>query len=702
MKRIVFSLSLLLMTLLVSPLLASTNVGATISGDTQWDASGSPYIIQARVLVPPGVTLKVGPGVQIVFQGPATLQIGGDLRIEGSAAAPAVINMTDGGLQSALFIDGGEAHLTNMKVIGGVFLAQDATIRMDASEVTKGSGLYLKGSTVAHLKNNKFYGNATGVVLDGPIEADMQFNTLVQNTYGLYLKDYVKLVFVNNSVHDNESEVVNNAAKAKLGGNYWGSMSPKTVKDKIKGEASISPMKDLKDVLRAYLRSELPIITQGMSDQAEAEDLRADKAAREALKAFRYKQSQADVLAMEAKMKTQTPNATPTSTAPPTPVDTATPIPSPTMAPMMDINLPTAVPTSVPAVVPIVAPVMSAPVPAAPAAPEASTAPAASSVPAAPAAPAAPAIPEPPPITDGLPAPPMVSPNAPAPPALGDLAGSVPPPTNINSVPTSGSPIPSLPTSVPPSMSSTAPATPTPGLGGGSVSSDDLASIVATAQAASTSTNSTVAPPMPPDMTTLGSADASAQSAVNTSTPTVMATSTYTSVPNVDTSNFTATPTMTFTMVITDTPTYTSTPIALIATPTPTAPNVSFVPTVAAPASAAPASAAPAVPAGNLVPPPPDFGDSPMQGVQPPMVNTSDASMVPASAAPSAPVAPSAAPAVSAPAVSAPVPAIPSASASSAPAAAAPSVPKPPSDLDVDGMQAPPMDSGLDYANPKK
>ncbi len=149
-------LSLSLITLLVLSLTAqthaATNVGATLSSDTQWDQSGSPYIIQARVLVPPGVTLKIGPGVQVVFQGPATLQISGDLKVEGSAAAPAVFNMTDGGLQSALFIDGGEAFMANSKVVGGVFLAQDATIRMDGSEVTKGSGLYLKGTTVAHLK----------------------------------------------------------------------------------------------------------------------------------------------------------------------------------------------------------------------------------------------------------------------------------------------------------------------------------------------------------------------------------------------------------------------------------------------------------------------------------------------------------------------------------------------------------------------
>jgi hypothetical protein len=284
MKRISF-IFLLFITLLVPSLIfASTNVGVSLNENTQWDQSGSPYIVQSRVLVPPGVTLQIGPGVQIVFQGPATLQISGELIVEGSAAAPAVFNMTDGGLQSALFIDGGEAQMSNAKVLSGVFLIQDATIRMDGCEVTKGSGLYLKGNSVAHLKNNKFYGNATGVVLDGGVSADMQFNTLVQNTYGLYLKSFSKLTFLNNSVHDNDSEVVNNGSRAKLGGNYWGTMNPQTVKDKIRGTVALSPMKDIKDILRAYLRSELPVITKAMSDQAEKEDLREEKAAKEAIK----------------------------------------------------------------------------------------------------------------------------------------------------------------------------------------------------------------------------------------------------------------------------------------------------------------------------------------------------------------------------------------------------------------------------------
>ncbi len=692
MKRISSIFALLILLGASSQLSASTNVGATLSTDTQWDQSGSPYIIQSRVLVPPGVTLKIGPGVQVVFQGPATLEIGGDLKVAASAAAPAVFNMTDGGLQSALFIDGGEAFLTNIKVTDGVFLVQDATIRMDASEVTKGSGLYLKGTTVAHLKNNKFYGNATGVVLDGPVEADIQFNTLVQNTYGLYLKDFAKLVFLNNSIHDNDSEVVNNATKAKLGGNYWGTMSPTSVKNKIRGTVSISPMKDLKDILRSYLRSELPVITKSMSDQAEAEDRRADAAAKAALKAYRQKQSESDVLAMEAKMKTMTPPPTMTPTMPAPTNTPVPPMPTPTLAMSSELAAPPAMTASVSA----------APAAAAQAAPVAPAA--------APAVSAAPAAPEP--VTSGIPAPPMLSPSAPEPPALGQMAANVTPAET-----------PNAPVSIPTSQGATVPtATATFALGGNGMTSDDLASIVATAQAASTATTPSApseavpAPPMPPDLTSAGSPNANIQAMVATAVPTVSSNTssvaaTFTDTPvntSTDTpaitATFTMTPTYTFTTVYTNT--YTDTPTVVVPTMTPlpsnsgsavvpppppmtsapmggiSAPAVgsaapaassassapALVATVSAPTGASAPLAAPAAPGASLtgaVPPPPDFGDnSANSNIQAPMVPVNNAAPAPLQSQTSAPA--------------------------------------PKQDLDVDGMQAPPMDSGLDFAAPKK
>jgi hypothetical protein len=615
MKRISFIFPLFIILLVPPQLFASTNVGALLSENTQWDQTGSPYIVQSRVLVRPGVTLEIGPGVQVIFQGPATLQISGDLKVEGSAAAPAVFNMTDSGLQSALFIDGGEAELNNAKVLSGVFLAQDATIHMDGCEVTKGSGLYLKGNTTARLKNNKFYGNATGVVLDGPVAVDMQFNTLVQNTYGLYLKSFSKLTFLNNSVHDNDSEVVNNGSKAKMGGNYWGTMNPQMVNNKIKGTVSLSPMRDIKDILRAYLRSELPVITKAMSDQAEKEDEREENAAKEALKEYRKKQHETEISTIEAKNQMMTPMVMAT------PTDTFTPVVVPPLAPASDLVVPPAPSTE-----------SALPVSSNDASSSASQD-----------------------FDANIPMPPSSDSNTPEPPALGDLAANAATPTPMVNTP------PPVPTDAPAPQDTGMELLPPPSDLTSSVSESSVPTVVSQEPAMDNLSSSTQASPTPQGTSDdLASIVATAQSAVTNSEN-----STPTPIPTVelpDLGNDLDTPPVSSSSAVSDTPTFTSTPTRTPFVPTPT-PMVSN----AAPAvSAAPGSLVPIAP--NTVAPPPDFSDnSNLTAAQPPMPNANTSSSLP-------------------------VPAAPSSDQNSKPASPPP---------DVDGMQAPPMDSGLDFAVPK-
>ena len=584
MKRILFIFSFL--TALSPQLFASTNVGASLSANTQWDQTGSPYIVQGRVLVPPGVTLNIGPGVQVVFQGPATLQISGELKIEGSAAAPAVINMMNGGLRNTLFIDGGEAYFSNMKILSGVSLAQDATVRMEGCEVTKGSGLYLKGNTVAHLKNNKFYGNATGVVLDGPVEADMQFNTLVQNTYGLYLKDFSKLTFLNNSIHDNDSDVVNNGSKAKLGGNYWGTLNPQTAKNKIKGSVSLSPMRDIKDILRAYLRSELPVITKAMSDQAEKEDERTKKAAKEALKEFRKKQQETGISAIQAT------NKTPTSLPTATPIPIETPVPTATTAPESDLLVPPPSAESLPSAVPTAAPASGAP--------------------------SAPSD-----LGADIPMPPSSASNAPEPPALGDLAASAAA-SSPSSLPSEQN---AVPTNAPTPADTSMELSPAP---------SDLTDSVPPSSALPSPVSQQ---PAPGDLTSTG------EEATPTPTP-------PTTIPTI------ALPDLGSNSDLTTLPVISSPAVNDTATPTPAISNA------AQPVSPASGSLVPMAP--NSIPPPPDLGNS--TDTQPPPIalpNSNAAPLPPPSTSDQSPKATS-------------------------------------SPTDVDGMQAPPMDSGLDFAAPQK
>jgi parallel beta-helix repeat protein len=326
MKRTIVLISLLL-SLSASILSAATNVPSSISGNVHWDQSGSPYLLQGRVTIPAGSHLTIDPAVQVVFQGAAVLEVNGTLEANGSAAGPAVFNLQEGGLQSEIFINGGEAHFTNVKILSGVFLAKDAKLTMDGADVTKGSGIYLQGSTVAHLKNNKIYGNSTGVVLDGPVVANLQFNTLVQNTYGLYLKSLSEMTFQNNSIHDNQLEVISMLPSVRLGGNYWGVNDAKKIQPKLQGKVSLNPMRTLKDVLRVYVRTQLPVITKKMANALAAREKKEAKEAADDLKKF--KQQQAAAAKVPAPKSVTNPPVPSTSEAavPPAPIG-APPVPS--------------------------------------------------------------------------------------------------------------------------------------------------------------------------------------------------------------------------------------------------------------------------------------------------------------------------------------------------------------------------------------
>lgn len=262
MKRNILLIALLLLS---SSTFASTNVPNSITGDTQWNADGNPYILQGKTMVAKGATLRIGPNVKVIFQGASALEVDGTLDVSGSAAAPAVFDMTQGGLQSELFLNGAQADISSAKFLSGVFLVQDSDLHLQWFEITKGSGLYLRGTGTASVKNGKIYGNATGVVLDGKMNATFRFDTITQNTYGLYLKAYSDLQFKNNSVHDNDKDVVNATPALNLGGNYWGTSDEKTASAKMQGQVSLGPMVSLKDLLRVYIQTQLPEITQEMS-----------------------------------------------------------------------------------------------------------------------------------------------------------------------------------------------------------------------------------------------------------------------------------------------------------------------------------------------------------------------------------------------------------------------------------------------------
>lgn len=68
-----------------SALNASTTVPAVITTNQVWDITGSPYLINANVLLNQGITVDVKPGVSIIASGQFKLTVNGTLKAVGKA-----------------------------------------------------------------------------------------------------------------------------------------------------------------------------------------------------------------------------------------------------------------------------------------------------------------------------------------------------------------------------------------------------------------------------------------------------------------------------------------------------------------------------------------------------------------------------------------------------------------------------------------
>jgi hypothetical protein len=98
MKRKALIMFALLAMLLITTLLGShrsgqaapadTTVGGPITVDTTWDVAGSPYIATSSLVVMPGVTLTIEPGVTVKFDAEKALVVNGSLAAWGTEPDP--------------------------------------------------------------------------------------------------------------------------------------------------------------------------------------------------------------------------------------------------------------------------------------------------------------------------------------------------------------------------------------------------------------------------------------------------------------------------------------------------------------------------------------------------------------------------------------------------------------------------------------
>ena len=102
--RVVGISSFILILLTVGALLAdtenvegNTNVCGGIFADTTWDLAGSPYVVTCDVVLSPGFTLTVDPGVTVQFDTNTGLEIRGTLVAFGTSTDHIIFTSSPGG-----------------------------------------------------------------------------------------------------------------------------------------------------------------------------------------------------------------------------------------------------------------------------------------------------------------------------------------------------------------------------------------------------------------------------------------------------------------------------------------------------------------------------------------------------------------------------------------------------------------------------
>jgi hypothetical protein len=174
---------------------ACTVVSGTLATSTRWTAAFSPYCVNANVVVPPGITLTIDPGVVVRFAVGETLRVEGALVAQGTASSR--IRMTCQGPAPADPVPGNSGYAGCWGNL--VFTATSAAGTVDAA------GNYLAGSVLrfVDLEQGGYATTTRGVIAAyGRAPAILDSTIVDSHLAALYAEDVDNVVIARTTIRN--------------------------------------------------------------------------------------------------------------------------------------------------------------------------------------------------------------------------------------------------------------------------------------------------------------------------------------------------------------------------------------------------------------------------------------------------------------------------------------------------------------------
>ena len=177
-----------------------TYVSGIMGSNTTWTLDGSPYIVVADVIVAPGVTLTVEPGVEVRFEPATTLWVKGTLNAVGMEAQNITFTRNGASAWSGIRVDSGTGpasatigHAVIEGAEAGIAMTGTNSLTLNLSDsLIQNSAVgvscewdFQTGSPTWTVSYNTFTGNGTALNCGSNWSGQIDHNIIRSNGFGL-------------------------------------------------------------------------------------------------------------------------------------------------------------------------------------------------------------------------------------------------------------------------------------------------------------------------------------------------------------------------------------------------------------------------------------------------------------------------------------------------------------------------------------